>query len=399
MLRRLAVASVVFTTACAGTQKPDTAGATAAQAAPVQERQKITNQPAFDVATCHPRQLTLPTLPNQAVIIGALVSARPQVLECLVDPKNRGPGQSTKVTVKTTVDTTGGKHAITGDNLSPSGTQCVQAMVDKLAPMAALPAGAQPVEAQTEFVHEVGNSPTVTFGINEGSDFSGNIRLGQTTWCDCYTSFTNTPPPLLTARIKLKKGMANAAEINFDPSGTTEGDALASCLKTKIAALPAKLSTDELTFPHRFIHFHSLASENVANLPPELGFYQLELVRGQRAADAALAFGVRANAAETYDAIVAEYTKTKNWRLIDSLKAKCADLVKAADGWVSALQAQQAADQSTLTLVQQLKAKDEGWTQVETATQGALGKTAEDLKTAQARRQADADACPKERKR
>src|SRR5688572_2737044 len=119
MLRRLAVASVVFTAACAGTQKADTADTAAKQAAPVQERLKITNQPAFDVATCHPRQLTLPTPPNQAIIIGALVSARPQLLECLVDPENRGPAQTTKVTVKATVDTTGGKHAITGENLTP----------------------------------------------------------------------------------------------------------------------------------------------------------------------------------------------------------------------------------------------------------------------------------------
>lgn len=398
MLRRLAVASVVFTAACAGQQKADTTGA-AKQAAPVQERLKITNQPAFDVATCHPRQLTLPTPPNQAIIIGALVSARPQVLECLVDPKNRGPAQTTKVTVKTTVDTTGGKHVITGENLTPTGTQCVQSMVDKLAPFTALPAGAQPVEAQTEFVHEVGNSPTVTYGINEGSDFSGNVRLGQATWCDCYANFGNQPPPLLTAHIKLKKGMATPAEVKFDPSGSTEGDALAACLQPKIAALPAKLSTDELTFPHRFIHFHSLAGENVANLPPELAFYQLELVRGQRAADAAFAFGVRANAAETYDAVVAKYQKTKDWKLVDELKSKCAALVKSADAWIAALEAQQAADQHTLTLVQQLKAKDEGWAQVETATQGALGKTAEDLKTAQARRQADEAACPKERKK
>src|SRR5512143_2611806 len=86
MLRRLAVASVLFTAACAGPQKQETA---AKQAAPVQERLRITNQPAFDVATCHPRQLTLPQPPNQAAIIGALVSARPQVMECLVDPKNR----------------------------------------------------------------------------------------------------------------------------------------------------------------------------------------------------------------------------------------------------------------------------------------------------------------------
>ena len=139
---------------------------------------------------------------------------------------NRGPAQTTRVTVTTTVDTTGGKHAVTGENLTPAGTQCVQATVDK-----------------ADFIHEVGASPTVTFGINEGSGFSGAVRLGQTSWCDCYAQFANQPPPLLTARIKLVKNQPTPAEITFEPSGSTEGDALAACLKGKIATVPAKLTT------------------------------------------------------------------------------------------------------------------------------------------------------------
>lgn len=396
MLRRLALASTLFTAACAGQQKMgDVASAAAAT---VQERMRITNQPVFDVALCHPSQRELPQPPNQGILVGALVSARPQVMECLVDPKHRGPAQTTKVTVKTSVTDQAATHTITGENLTPEGQQCIQAQVDKAVQFQPLAQGAAPVEAETQFIHELNNSPAITFGINEGSDFSGQVRLAQPQWCECYAGYTTQAPPVLTAKITLKKASPTPADITFEPSGSTEGDQLAACLKEKIAALPAQVKSDEVSFPHRFTHFHALATEPAANLQPEMRFYQLELVRGQRAADAAIAFGARANAAEAYDAIVAQYQKKKDWKLVPELKAKCAALVKAADTWVSALESQQAVDQATVTLVTELKAKDEGWANVEAASQTTLANTQKDLETAKQRRQQDEAACPKERK-
>jgi hypothetical protein len=398
MLRRLAIASVLVTAACAGQQKSGEAAAAAA--ATVQERMRITNQPVFDVALCHPRQLALPQPPNQATLVGALITARPQVMECLVDPKNRGPAPTTKFTVKTAVTDQSATHTVTGENLTPEGQQCIQDAVNKAVPVQPLPKGAALVEGQAEFIHEQNNSPAITFGVNEGSDFSGQVRLAQEQWCDCYAPYTNQSPPVLTAKITLKKASPNAVAIVFEPSGSTEGDQLAACLKEKIAALPAKVKSDELSFPHRFVHFHALATEPAASLPQELRFYQLELVRGQRAADTAIAFGARSNAAEAYDAVVTEYKKDpkKNWGMVPQLKEKCAALVKSADGWISALESQQAVDQSTLTLVQELKTKDEGWAPVETASQGTLTNTQKDLETAKQRRQQDEAASPKEKK-
>lgn len=395
MLRRLAIGAVLVTAACAGQQKKEAA---AAAAATVQERMRITNQPVFDVAVCHPRTLELPQPPNQGILVGALVSTRSQVMECLVDPKDRGPAATTKVTIKTTVNDQAATHTITGENLTPDGQACVQNVVNKAVPVQPLAKGGTPVEAEASFIHELNNSPAVSFGVNEGSDFSGEVRLAQPQWCDCYAAFTTQAPPVLTAKITLKKASPTAADVTFEPSGNTEGDQLAACLKQKIMTLPAKVSSDELSFPHRFVHFHAQATEPAANLPPELRFYQLELVRGQRAADAAIAFGQRANAAEAYDAIVAKYQKSKDWKLVPELKEKCAALVKSADGWVSAIEAQQAAEQATVTLVQELKAKDEGWTAVEAKSQEALTATQKDLETAKQRRQADEGACPKERK-
>jgi hypothetical protein len=395
MLRRLVIASVLITTACASQQKGNAA---AAAAATVQERMRITNQPPFDVTTCHPRQLTLPQPPNRDILLGALIATRPQVMECLVDPKHRGPAATTKVTVKTSVTDQAATHTVTGENLTPEGQQCIQAAVNKAVQLQPLAKGAAPVEAEDSVVHEMNNSPAVTFGINEGSDYSGQVRLAQPQWCDCYAGYATQAPPVLTSKITLKKTSQTAADITFEPSGSTEGDQVAACLKQKMAALPAKVTSDELTFTHRFIHFHALVSEPAANMPPELRFYYQEQVRNQRAADTAIAFGVRANAAETYDAVVSKYQKTKDWKLVSELKEKCATLVKAAEAWVAALEAQQGAEQTTLTLVTELKTKDEAWTNAETASQTAVATLQKELETARLRRQQDEGACPKERK-
>jgi hypothetical protein len=409
MLRRIAIASLALTAACATQQEAKTG-----TAAPMtkEERMRITNQAPFDVAVCRPKALTLPQPPNQGILVGALLATRPEVMECLVDPKSRAEGTTTRAVVKSTVNDQGGTHTVSGENLTPEGQACVQKVVSARVPLTALPKGAQPVESETTFVHEAANSPSVKFGINPGSDFSGAVRLGLPTWCDCYAGFANKAPPLLKATVHLKKqapakdaqpkeGEApapqSASTITFDPVGTPEGDQLASCLQAKMQAIPTKLETDELKFPYRFVHFHSGATEPAADLPPELRFFQLELVRSQRSAEAAIAFGARANAAEAYDAIVSKYQKTKDWKLIDELKAKCKGLVASAQGWVDSINAQMQVDQATLALAQELKAKDAAWAEVETKSQEVLTGTQQDLTNAQTRLKDDQAACPKER--
>ncbi|ADO73452.1 hypothetical protein [Stigmatella aurantiaca] len=391
MLRRLAVASVLVTAACAGQQKPSAGG----QPMTKEERTRITNQPAFDVAICQSRPISLPQPPNQAFLVGALVSARPQIMECLVDPKHRAGAETTKVTVKTRLTEQEATHALTGENLTPEGQKCIQDAVNTLIPLQPLAKGSQPLEAETQFVHERNNSPTVTMGINEGSDFSGAVRLAQAQWCDCYAGYTTQAPPLLTARIKLTQASQTPAEITFEPSGSTEGDQLAACLKEKMTPLPAKISSQELTFPYRFVHFHAQATEPTASMAPDLRFLQLELVRNQRTAHTAIALGTRENAAATYEALANEYRKNprKNYELIPKLREKCAALESSAEAWVSAVEAQLAVDQQTTALIQELKAKDPAWADAELASQNSLSKTQADLQTAKQRRQDDANVC------
>jgi hypothetical protein len=394
MMRRIAIASVLLAAGCAGQQQAQKKqGPTTTE-----ERMRIVNQPPFDIAVCQPRSLTLPQPTNQALLVGALLTTRPEVMECLVDPKSRGEAENTRVVVKTTVNDQGGTHTITGENLTPEGTACIQKVVDTRVPLTALPKGAQPVESESSFVHEAGSGTSVKFGINPGSDFSGNVRLAQKSWCDCYAPFTNKTAPVLKASVELKKGSATAATITLDPAGTPEGDQLAACLQAKMMAVPAALEVDQLKFPYRFIHFNSLAAEPGADMPPEQRFFQYELVRNQRTADSALAFGSRINAAEAYDAIVQKYQKTKDWKLVDELKAKCKALVDSAQGWVNSIDAQLKVDQASLGLVQELKAKEPAWGEVEVKSQEVLGNTQQDLANAQKRLEADQAACPKERK-
>ncbi|RYZ34809.1 MAG: hypothetical protein EOO71_37805 [Myxococcaceae bacterium] len=396
MLRHLAVASVILTAACAGQQKAGDAAAPEGQKQMTkEERLRITNQPPFDLASCFPKTQTLPSPANEGVLVGALLSVRPDVLECLVDPAHRGPAAATKVTVKTTVNAQGGTHAITGENLTPAGQQCIQQVLDTHVKPAPLAADAKPVEATYAYDHANANNPSVTMGINEGSDFSGTVRLAEKSWCECFANFKATTPPVLSADIHIMPGQPNPTEVVFKPSGSTEGDQLSSCMQAKVAGMPTK-SANELKFPFRFVFFNSQAPvETAASLPPELRFFQLELARTQSAATSAISFGARTNAAETYDAVVQKYSKTKDYRLFDELSSKCAALVESANAWVTALKTQETVDQTTLALVQELKAKEESWAPVETASQEALANTQKDLTAAQQRLAADQGACPK----
>jgi len=393
MMRRIAIASILLAAGCAGQQQAQKKGPTTTE-----ERMRITNQPPFDVAVCQPKALTLPQPPNEGILVGALLSTRPEVMECLVDPKSRGEAESTRVVVKTTVNEQGGTHAITGENLTPEGTACIQKVVDARVPLTALPKGAQEVTSESTFVHEVGNSASVKFGINPGSDFSGAVRLAQEDWCECYAPFANKAPPQLKASVDLKKESATAAEIVFEPTNTPEGDQLAACLQAKMMAIPVKLEVTELKFPYRFTHFHSQATESSADMSPELRFYQLDLLRNQRAANTAIAFGARANAAETYEAVITKFQKTppkKQYDLLPELTSKCNALVEASKQSVDALSAQLQSEQQSLANVQELKAKDAAWGELEGKLQESVTATEQDVKNAQERLKADQGACPK----
>ncbi len=388
MLRRAAVASLVLAASCAPVQK---------QGGPAEETTRVSNQQPFDIAVCQSSQaVQLPQPANPDVLLGALSAARPQVMECLVPPTSRGPGKATRVVVKSSLSEQGGKHTVSGENLTPEGQACVQKVVDDLVPLVALPKGAAPVSAEAEFTHEQGRSLAVTLGMDAGSDYSGAVRLGQPRWCDCYAGYTTQVPPTLMAHVQLAKVQATPAEVTFDPATNPEGTALATCLQQKMMAVPVTPPPDTLRFSRRFIHFNSKATEPSTDPLPEQRFLQAELVRQQRSAGSTLGFGARNSAAEAYDALVLNYQKSKDSKLLPQLSAACDRLVEADAKWSSTVEAQLKAGQQSLAIVQELKTQDAAaWTSVATQSQEAVNSSQEEQSHAQKQLEADREACAK----
>src|SRR5438067_5990866 len=64
---------------------------------------KIANQSYFDLANCFPRKLEIPAPATVEAMVGYMVAARPQIMECLVDPQNRGPEKETQISIKAEV--------------------------------------------------------------------------------------------------------------------------------------------------------------------------------------------------------------------------------------------------------------------------------------------------------
>jgi hypothetical protein len=392
-LRHAAVASLAFTAACVPVQKQG--DASTAQA--LQDTVRVSNQPPFDMAVCQPAQpLQLPQPVNPDILLGALSLARPQIMECLVAPTSRGEAKNTRVVVKATVTPEGGKYDVSGENLSSEGQACVRKAVETLVPLAASPAGSALVTVEGEFTHDQSRSVAVTFGSDVGSDYSGAVRLGQPQWCDCYAAYTTQVPPTLMAHVQLAKERTTPAEVTFDPVTTPEGTALATCLQQKMMALPVKAPPDAMRFSRRFIHFNSKASEPSTDPLPEQRFLQGELVRQQSAAASTMAFGARDSASESYDAAVLKYQKTKDRKLLPELRAKCNQVAEADAKWAGAVEAQLKATQLSLSIIQELKAKDAAaWSPAEASVQEALTSTQEELNRAQSRHKADQEACSK----
>jgi hypothetical protein len=391
-LRHAAVASLAFTAACAPMQKQGDASAQA-----VQDTVRVSNQAPFDMAVCQPAQpLQLPQPVNPDILLGAISLARPQVMECLVAPTSRGEAKSTRVVVKATVTPEGGKYEVSGENLASEGKDCVQKAVETLVPLAASPAGSALVTVEGEFTHDQSRSVAITFGSDVGSDYSGAIRLGQPQWCDCYAAYATQVPPTLMAHVQLAKEQTAPAEVTFDPVTTPEGTALATCLQQKMMALPVKAPPDAMRFSRRFIHFNSKAAELSMDPLPEQRLIQNELVRQQRSAATTMAFGVRDSASESYDAAVLKYQKTKDRKLLPELSAKCNQVAEADAKWVSAVEAQLKADQQSLAIAEELKAKDAAaWSAAAASVQEALNSAQEELNRAQSRHKADQEACSK----
>ncbi|MCI0570878.1 MAG: hypothetical protein L0Y66_09010, partial [Myxococcaceae bacterium] len=185
---------------------------------------RIDNRSDFDVAACQAPPST-PTVSNEGTVVGALVTSRPFLFECLVDSKHRGPGVETRVVVDSVVTTAGARHQVSGSNLTTEGTACIEAALARAVKLPVLEKGAKSVKGQVELLHVANVHSSVTLGNGEASDILGAIRLAQPTWCDCYASFTESTPATVKAWFKVPRGSSNVSGVVWVAPGETRAPA------------------------------------------------------------------------------------------------------------------------------------------------------------------------------
>ena len=350
----------------------------------------------------------LPARVNREVLTGVEVLARPYVMECLVDPRSRGAGPQTVVVVDATLVDAGVDHKITGQNLTPAGTACIDGALKRWT--AAIPgltarAASAPVTSHIETQHVVGTSPSVTLGVNEASDVAATVRLALPGWGDCLADWKAAAPRTLQAMVKLTRPAAapppqvSPAEVTFEPAGDPTADKVAACLKTKILALKVKTPTPEsLTVPVTFRFVHSGVSDALPAAAPEVQFAQLDLTRARRAAEAAITLGDRMAAVGAYDGAVKGYKeKAQPEVTVKELKDKCAALLAADDRVIDALRRQQATEEATQRFATEQKARDASWADAASAAAQKLTLAQKDVESFVGYRKQDEAACPKER--
>lgn len=377
------------------------------KAEPKTEQQRVTNIGYFDLKNCWPGVVDLPKPVTKEALIGFLVSSRPEISECFVNPKHRGPEQTTRAVIAATVDQKGETYEVTGENLTPEGIECVKKVLTARGGIEALPEGAQPVQGQIDFQHKVGASPAVVLGINEASDVTGTLRLEMGNWCDCFEPWKTAPPKSFDGTVSLVKAQPTPTSVDFQPTEDATVQQVQACVREKVMPLNLPHSSEQLKVPMRVLLIHSGINEPLPEgVPPELQFTQLEMLRAQRAGDVAMTLGTRTVVGQAWDKLVADYKaqaeaakKTKKLPSITlkQLQDQCAELLAADEAWIASLEKQLENEQRTLQFVQQRAQQDPAWQDVVPAAQKQVEGAQADLANAKKTREEDAAACPKAR--
>lgn len=365
---------------------------------PVVTRQKVGNISAVDLAVCFPKTPALPDKINTSVLTGLLVASRPLVMECLVDPKNRGAAEATDFTIESTLS--GGKltHNVTGANLTPDGIKCIGAAVDRFVASASdwtAKAGATTgtVTAKVPLQHSADKMPSVKMGTSEASDVAGTIRLAQGGFCDCYAAWKDAEPGVLKAGVKLKKGAAST--VTFDASTDATATQVAACLQPKVSALPFKTSSDELTAPYTFAFANSTGAGMYANATPDMAFMQYDSLHNQAFGAVFVAAGGRQIGIEAYGALVQQYKKDAKSVTIPQLQASCDGMLKGHDAYIAAFEQQLALEEKGIKILTDFAAKDASWTPVKDRAVEDAGLSKKDVDKAKAERAEDGAICAK----
>jgi hypothetical protein len=345
------------------------------------DKQRILDPGYFDISVCAPQKPELPARVNKQILQGVLQFARPQVLECLTDVKARGGDKSTKVVIDSSLTEQGVKSTITGTNLTPEGTGCIQKALDAWTAQfpgltAKAAAGKAPVAAHLELSHSAGVQPGATLGQNEASDTIAMIRLAQPSWCECYPDAAKAAPhAVLKGQFKLQKpkqgATASPSEVSFEPVDAAT-DKIAACLKSKVAGIKGPAPKEELQIPLNVRLLNANASEALPGATPQLQFFQFDLETSLASARLLLRDGERIIAAESFTDVATRYNQHVKGMKIDEVGTACEAMVKADEAEVADTQALTALFKRIHDFTVEAKGKDPAWATAETAAASRL---------------------------
>ncbi len=155
-------------------------------------------------------------------------------------------------------------------------------------------------------------------------------------------------------------------------------------------------ASDSLTLPYTFRLVHSGIGDLLPDAPPDLQLVELDLQRGRRAAEVAIANGERTQAVMLYEDLVKRFkARDKPEVTVAELKDKCAAMVATDDKVIAAAQRQAAIEEATHRFTVEQKAKDPAWTEAETESAKNVADVRKDLESLAANKKLDEGACPK----
>lgn len=410
-LALLALLPLALPLVACGADQPGAAApassSSASTAAPKVEKLRVVNLGYFDVATLSATPPAIAGRVGNDALLGVELCARPLVLECLVDPRNRGPEKKTHVVVDATIAEAGVDHQVTGANLTPAGAACIEAALRRFtqaSPALRARNADAGVKSHLEIEDVVGVGPAVVLGVNEASDIAGAVRLALPGWGDCFADWQSTPPRPLKAKLRAVRpanakdaGPTVPLEATFEPTTDASAGKVAACLQSKLHALQVKTPAGaETSLPYPFSFVHSGIGEPLPGVTPDLQMVELDLQRSQRAAEAAIAIGERSQAWTVYGDLVTRFkAKAKPEVTVAELTEKCAALVATDDKLLAAAQKQLAVEATTHAFTADQKAKDPSWADAEAASAKSLAAAQKDVDSYTTNRKADEGSCPK----
>jgi hypothetical protein len=384
MKRLLLTAAAVALASCA------TLGGASGEKKGGPEKVALINIIPFDIAACSARTLELSPLTGE-VLYGALLSLDPAIQECFLDPKTYDGTELKDNALRATV-AAAVSFEVLGTGLSPAGKECLMATARKLA-IKPLEASAKPVTVDVP----VGPaSKPVAFGLNNGSDAVGTIRLAQPAFCPCYAELGTRPAPVMELELVLSK--TQPAQVTIKPN---EVPTISACVLEKVKAL--QFPAADLTLPYKFLLKNAYATGPTPGIQPELEFQQLEGIRAQKTADVLVNVGRYVSATNTYGDLVTRYKANPkgNIGLIKELRTKCAAVVAADEAQMGSLKAVMEVLDSASKLVQGEKAKNpetdagKAWAQLEDALSKQQANFKTELARVEGQKKSDEGGCPK----